>query len=183
MTRISDTKPMSDSPNNYNADSTAPRLLPPGRQEGPERAQNSRAATHRRMPRSLHRRWMGIVPGQYSSDLPYAPAWDVRGERTSIPRRTPTDWQRALGVLSNQWRTIIIFAVIVSAGAAAATFAMRPVYEPEGKLQIDPPGSEVFSRCEDYGDYRGKQSDSTDPDSGLQLPGAGAPGPRVRVFQ
>ena len=101
---------MSDSPNNYNGDSTAPRLLPPGRQEGPERAQNLRAATHRRMPRSLHRRWMGIVPGQSSYDLPYAPAWDVRGERTSIPRRTPTDWQRALGVLSNQWRTIIIFA-------------------------------------------------------------------------
>ena len=136
---------MSDNPNNYNGDSTAPRLLPSGRPEGPERAQNSRAATHRRMPRSLHRRWMGIVPGQYSSDLPYAPAWDVRAERTSIPRRTATDWQRAIGVLSNQWRTIIIFAVIVSAGAAAATFAMRPVYEPEGKLQIDPPGSEVFS--------------------------------------
>jgi polysaccharide biosynthesis transport protein len=86
-----------------------------------------------------------MMPGQSSYEVPYAPAWDVRGERISIPRRTPTDWQRALGVLSNQWRTIIFFAVIVSAGAAAATFAMRPVYEPEGKLQIDPPGSEVFS--------------------------------------
>jgi uncharacterized protein involved in exopolysaccharide biosynthesis len=48
-------------------------------------------------------------------------------------------------VLSNQWRTVAIFAVIVVAVVTAATFAMRPVYEPEGKLQIDPPGSEVFS--------------------------------------
>ena len=62
-----------------------------------------------------------------------------------VPRRTPTEWQRALGVLSNQWRTAVIFAAIVFAVVTAATLAMRPVYEPEGKLQIDPPGSEVFS--------------------------------------
>jgi succinoglycan biosynthesis transport protein ExoP len=71
---------------------------------------------------------------------------DSRSERTNpIPRRTPTDWQRAVGVLANQWRTVVSFAVIVVAVVTAATLAMRSVYEPEGKLQIDPPGSEVFS--------------------------------------
>jgi capsular exopolysaccharide synthesis family protein len=48
-------------------------------------------------------------------------------------------------VLSNQWRTVVTFAVVVFAIVTAATVAMRPIYEPEGKLQIDPPGSEVFS--------------------------------------
>jgi polysaccharide biosynthesis transport protein len=81
-----------------------------------------------------------------SHDLPYMPACDARSERVrSIPRRTPTDWQQAVGVLANQWRTVVIFAVIVFAVVTAATLAMRPVYEPEGKLQIDPPGSEIFS--------------------------------------
>ncbi len=102
-----------------------------------------RVTTHRRMPRALHRKsGMTLVSGQRSQD----PASDSRRERIrSIPRRTPTDWQRALGVLANQWRTAVGFAVIVVAAVTAATLAMRPVYEPEGKLQIDPPGSEVFS--------------------------------------
>jgi polysaccharide biosynthesis transport protein len=99
------------------------------------------------MPRTIHRKsWMGMVPGRRSLDLPYEHARDARSEGVrSIPRRTPTDWQRAVGVLSNQWRTIVIFVVVVSGLVAAVTLAMRPVYEPEGKLQIDPPGSEVFS--------------------------------------
>jgi capsular exopolysaccharide synthesis family protein len=89
---------------------------------------------------------MDMLPSQRGYDLPYEHARDARSERAHpIPRRTPTDWERAVGVLSNQWRTIVIFAAIVIAAVTTATLAMRPVYEPEGKLQIDPPGSEVFS--------------------------------------
>jgi polysaccharide biosynthesis transport protein len=133
--------------NNNSGNDEADQLLTPGVQESAARPVNMRVTTHRRMPRTLHRKsWMTMVSGQRSHDLPYIPASDSRNERTRpAPRRTPTDWQRAVGVLSNQWRTVVIFAVIVVTVVTGATLAMRPVYEPEGKLQIDPPGSEVFS--------------------------------------
>lgn len=135
------------SANNYNGDGTAPRLLPSGVQEGAPRPPKTRAGMYRRMPPTIDRKsWMGMVPGQRSHDLPYEQAREARSERVRpIPRRTPTEWQRALGILSNQWRTVVIFAVVVFVAVTGATLAMRPVYEPEGKLQIDPPGSEVFS--------------------------------------
>jgi len=134
-------------PDNNSGNDEADQLLTPGVQESAGRLANMRATTQRKMPRTLHRKsWMAMVSGQRSLDLPHIPASDSRDEKThAIPRRTPTDWQRAVGVLSNQWRTVVIFAVIVVAVVTAATLAMRPVYEPEGKLQIDPPGSEVFS--------------------------------------
>jgi len=63
----------------------------------------------------------------------------------SNSRRVPSDWMRALQVLSKEWRTVALFAIIVLAVVTCMTFAMKPVYESEGRLQIDPPGSEVFS--------------------------------------
>src|ERR1700722_2402312 len=74
-----------------------------------------------------------------------APHFGGNGSSFVSRRRAPSDWQRAMGVLSKQWRSSALFALIVFAAVTAVTFAMRPVYEPEGRLQIDPPGSEVFS--------------------------------------
>jgi succinoglycan biosynthesis transport protein ExoP len=127
-------------------DGTTPQLLPSGMQEGAARPSNQRAATYRRMPRIIHRKpWLDMVSSK-RYDVPGDHGRDARSEGVrSLWRPVPTDWQRALAVLSNQWRTIAAFAAIVIAGATAITLAMRPVYEPEGKLQIDPPGSEVFS--------------------------------------
>jgi capsular exopolysaccharide synthesis family protein len=39
----------------------------------------------------------------------------------------------------------VLFAVAVVVVVTAATFLMKPVYESEGRLQIDPPGAEAFS--------------------------------------
>jgi succinoglycan biosynthesis transport protein ExoP len=64
---------------------------------------------------------------------------------TNSIRRVPSDWVRALRVLSKEWRTAALFAITVTAIITCATFMMKPVYESEGRLQIDPPGSEVFS--------------------------------------
>jgi polysaccharide biosynthesis transport protein len=135
------------SANNYNGEATTPRLLPSGVQEGAARPPKTRPAMYRRIPRTIHRKsWMDMVPGQGSYDLSDEQARDARSERVRpIARPKPTEWQRALGVLLNQWRTVVIFAVSFFAAVTAVTLAMRPVYEPEGKLQIDPPGSEVFS--------------------------------------
>lgn len=55
------------------------------------------------------------------------------------------DWLRALQVISNQWRWSVLFAVVVVVIVTAATLVMKPVYESEGRLQIDPPGAEAFS--------------------------------------
>lgn len=60
-------------------------------------------------------------------------------------RRPPSDWLRALNVLLQQWRWSALFAIVVVVVVTVATFAMKPVYESEGRLQIDPPGAEVFS--------------------------------------
>jgi capsular exopolysaccharide synthesis family protein len=60
-------------------------------------------------------------------------------------RPPPSDWLRALKVISKQWRWSVLFTVTVVVVVTAVTFLMKPVYESEGRLQVDPPGSEVFS--------------------------------------
>jgi succinoglycan biosynthesis transport protein ExoP len=60
-------------------------------------------------------------------------------------RPPPSDWLRALKVLAKQWRWSALFAVTVVVVVTAVTFLMKPVYESEGRLQIDPPGAEAFS--------------------------------------
>jgi len=60
-------------------------------------------------------------------------------------RRPPSDWLRAFNVVLKQWRWATLFAIIVTAVVTVATLAMKPVYESEGRLQIDPPGAEAFS--------------------------------------
>jgi capsular exopolysaccharide synthesis family protein len=52
---------------------------------------------------------------------------------------------RALTVISKQWRWSVLFAVAVVVVVTTVTLLMKPVYESEGRLEIDPPGSEVFS--------------------------------------
>jgi capsular exopolysaccharide synthesis family protein len=42
-------------------------------------------------------------------------------------------------------RAATIFALSTIGAVTLATFLMRPVYEPEGRIQIDPPGQETFS--------------------------------------
>src|SRR5258705_4111827 len=60
-------------------------------------------------------------------------------------RPPPSDWLRALKVISKQWRWSVLFAVTVVVVVTTVTLLMKPVYESEGRLQVDPPGSEVFS--------------------------------------
>ena len=72
-----------------------------------------------------------------------------RKARRTTPRAyrrpPPSDWLRALKVISKQWRWSVLFAVAVVVVVTTVTLLMKPVYESEGRLQIDPPGSEVFS--------------------------------------
>ena len=70
----------------------------------------------------------------------------VRLESTITPRRrTVSDWRRVWAILLKQWRWSALFAATVIAVVTSVTLALKPIYEPEGQLQIDPPGAEAFS--------------------------------------
>jgi succinoglycan biosynthesis transport protein ExoP len=77
--------------------------------------------------------------------LPRIPRKVRRRNSRAYRRPPPSDWLRALKVMSQQWRWSVLFAVTVVVVITTVTFLMKPIYESEGRLQIDPPGSEVFS--------------------------------------
>src|SRR4051812_27936554 len=60
-------------------------------------------------------------------------------------QRRQTDWQRVSTVISKHWKSSTMFLLAVVILVTTATLLMKPIYEPEGRLQIDPPGSAVFS--------------------------------------
>ena len=68
------------------------------------------------------------------------------------------DWQRAWSVMKRHWRWSAALAVMVIAGVTVAVFLMKPVYEPVARIEVDPPGAEMFSlpgveRSSDPADY------------------------------
>jgi len=84
------------------------------------------------------------------------PSTPHRPERPKQPRRTEleaegSEWMRAIEIIKKRWRWSLSFAFVVAACVAVVTLLMKPVYEPEARLQVDPPGSEVFS-LQDRGD-------------------------------
>lgn len=56
-----------------------------------------------------------------------------------------TDWLNALRPLREHWRLGAAFAALIMLAVTAVTFLMTPVYEPVAKIQIDPPGSQMFA--------------------------------------
>jgi capsular exopolysaccharide synthesis family protein len=92
---------------------------------------------------------MNLTPFHSAVELgeatPRKPSKVRRAPRRAYRQPPPSDWLRALKVISKQWRWSVLFAVTVIVVVTTATLLMKPVYESEGHLQIDPPGSEVFS--------------------------------------
>jgi len=56
-----------------------------------------------------------------------------------------TDWQRALLLLRNNWRLSGLFMLAIVTATMMVSLLMKPVYEPEAKIELDPPGHEIFS--------------------------------------
>ncbi len=56
-----------------------------------------------------------------------------------------SDWLKARTILRKRWRVAVVFALIMVTGAALVAFLTRPEYQPLGRLEIDPPGSETFT--------------------------------------
>ena len=77
-------------------------------------------------------------------------AFPVKVKSTAVPLRpaytksTP-DWPQALAILQKYWRSSLVFAGIVLFTVVVGTFLMKPVYEPAGRMEIDPPGPELVT--------------------------------------
>jgi len=61
------------------------------------------------------------------------------------PSQSTFDLVWALGVLRQRWRISLAFAGIVVLATALVSFLMKPTYDPEARIEVDPAGSEVFS--------------------------------------
>ncbi len=61
------------------------------------------------------------------------------------PRTDNSEWLRGINILMKRWRLSALFAFVTVTSVTAATLIMRPVFEPEARLEVDPPGAEVFS--------------------------------------
>lgn len=65
--------------------------------------------------------------------------------RLSPNNSDDADWQRGLVLLRHNWRLAALFMLAVVVATIVVSVAMRPVYEPEAKIELDPPGREIFS--------------------------------------
>jgi succinoglycan biosynthesis transport protein ExoP len=68
-----------------------------------------------------------------------------------------TDWRRAIDILKKHWRLSTVFALGVTVSVTVATLLMKPVFEPQARVEVDPPGGEVFS-------LQGNNNSGTSPD-------------------
>ena len=62
-----------------------------------------------------------------------------------LPHHEASDWDKISTILRKHWKLIFSFAFITFLAVAVVTFLTKPVYEPETRLEIDPPGTEIFS--------------------------------------
>lgn len=60
-------------------------------------------------------------------------------------RRSELDWERVVRILQKNWRIAFVFAVSTLVVVTVASLRMKDIYEPVARLEIEPPGSEVFS--------------------------------------
>lgn len=56
-----------------------------------------------------------------------------------------SDWTSILNILRRHWRLSAIFACAMIAAVTTVTLMMKPIYEPEAQIEVDSPGTEVFS--------------------------------------
>jgi len=65
----------------------------------------------------------------------------------AVPLRQPGDkeWLGAVRALRRHWRWSATFALAFSLCVAVIVLLMKPVYEPTARIEVDPPGNELFS--------------------------------------
>lgn len=92
--------------------------------------------------RSVRKEPEALEPVNASVHLPArypSPSHSAAEERAET-----SDWARILNVLRKHRKAAILSAAVVFATVALVTFLMRPIYEPEARIEVDPPGAELF---------------------------------------
>ncbi len=92
--------------------------------------------------------------------------------RAADSRNEGSEWLRGIEIFKKRWRLSSLFALVVIASVTIVTYLIKPVYEPEARLEVDPPGAEIFNmQAHDSGasaDYVETQAQNLQSD-GLSL--------------
>jgi capsular exopolysaccharide synthesis family protein len=62
-----------------------------------------------------------------------------------LPRQEEPDWVRISATMKKHWKLAAGFALATFVAVAMITLMMKPVYEPVAEIEVDPPGTEIFS--------------------------------------
>ncbi len=84
-----------------------------------------------------------LPPAQMRVNIP--PVDWFSHDRVQLPHPEVTDWERVSSVLKRRWKLAMGFAITTFLAVAVVTFMMKPIYEPSTRIEIDPPGAEIFS--------------------------------------
>lgn len=95
-------------------------------------------------PEPLTRPSSGIRPLAGERGRP-AGAWLTRQTPESEAETNQGDWLRSWVALQKNWRQSFLFAGSVMVAVVLLTLLTRPVYTPVARVEIDPPGTELFS--------------------------------------
>ena len=84
------------------------------------------------------------------ADEPVEPSLPIRQSVRIAPASAPmrdeaTELVRAIATIKKHWRLSLMFAVLFSGTCTVITLLTKPIYEPIARIEIDPPGSEIFS--------------------------------------
>ena len=80
-----------------------------------------------------------VIPAELARPVPYAQTESADSEEQGFSGFNP------IAALRRRWPWALLFAIVIIAGVTIFTLLMKPVYEPEAHIEVDPPGSEVVS--------------------------------------
>ena len=109
--------------------------------------QRERSSTMASRRSDAMRRYIEVDMG-HGHSLP--PSKEFKTSVPPLPHRpaTPpehTDWLHVIDILKKHWRLSAAFALAVTMSVTVITLMKKPVFEPQARVEVDPPGAEVFS--------------------------------------
>jgi capsular exopolysaccharide synthesis family protein len=82
------------------------------------------------------------IPWRMADGLP---AQHQPAQQPPVAPAEGVDFSRGIATLRKHWKLSVLFAMTVTVTVTIVMFLMHSVYEPEARVEVDPPGGEVFS--------------------------------------
>ncbi len=89
--------------------------------------------------------WNGSPRGAITVERPPRGGQVLQMPPPRDPVPAQTDWLQAFEALRKHWRLSAIFAAAVMVAVILVTVLTKPLYSPTARVEIDPPGAEMFS--------------------------------------